>query len=424
MTTEEKDKEIVGSPHLSVERLLETLCNKHTFQQLLSSFLTLGSLLPTLFAGPFSHLYGRCPALPLACFLTAFGTAIQFGTSSAAALYVGRIILGIGNGFLVIFSNNIVSWLRFFFSEWVCVGSVLGAAVTNATKVWLGKASWRVPLGVLFVVPVVLSAGGCRGRHQEGRMALERVRAVREDDKEGQQRLEVEWVEMVKGIEDEKRLAGTRQLVLYQLPYSTYFMIVSGQSVDLSFRYSILKTCIGFIGVNVGMCLMHFVMGRRVLRTTGAMVQGMFMLGMAISATTTEAGTRRARDSLMACSALFNFAYSAFVGIASYPVATELVCTRLRSYTVGAAISLGYLLAWLTSFCSPYFINPEHMNWGATYGFTWADSSFCCALFFFCYQLFERRVRAWKFKSAERDDGEDGGKAATVEIVEEREKEV
>ncbi|KAK1777252.1 hypothetical protein QBC45DRAFT_394477 [Copromyces sp. CBS 386.78] len=31
----------------------------HTFQQLVSSFLTLGSLLSTLFAGPFSHLYGR-----------------------------------------------------------------------------------------------------------------------------------------------------------------------------------------------------------------------------------------------------------------------------------------------------------------------------------------------------------------------------
>ncbi|KAK3503182.1 hypothetical protein B0T13DRAFT_508018 [Neurospora crassa] len=55
-------------------------------------------------------------------------------------------------------------------------------------------------------------------------------------------------------------------------------------------RYSILKTCIGFIGVNVGMCLMHFVMGRQVLMMTGVMVQGMFMLGMAISATTTEAG--------------------------------------------------------------------------------------------------------------------------------------
>jgi hypothetical protein len=24
---------------------------------------------------------------------------------------------------------------------------------------------------------------------------------------------------------------------------------------------------------------------------------------------------------------------------------------------------LGYLLAWLVNFCTPYFINPEHLNW-------------------------------------------------------------
>ncbi|EGZ67571.1 general substrate transporter [Neurospora tetrasperma FGSC 2509] len=459
----------------------------HTFQQLLFSFLTLGSLLSTLFAGPFSHLYGRRPALLLACFLTAFGTAIQIGTSSAAALYVGRIILGIGNGFLVTFSNiycaevappHLRGVMVALFSEWVCVGSVLGATVTNATKKWLGKASWRVPLGMLFVVPVMLSAGVwwvvpesprwevSRGRHQEGRMALERVRAVREDGKEGQQRLEVEWVEMVKGIEEEKRLASTvgpldmfrgsdlRRTLLcfgviatqagsgswFYISYSTYFMIVSGLPVDLSFRYSILKTYIGFIGVNVGMYLMRFVMGRRTLMTTGAMVQGMFMLDMAISAITTEAGTWRARDSLMACSALVNYAHNAFVGVASYPVATELVSTRLRPYTVGAAISLGYLLAWLTSFCSPYFINPENMTWGAKYGFIWAGPNFCCALFFFgCLpelkgraleeidELFEQRAPAWKLKSAETrrgEVGEDGGKAATVEIVVEREKDV
>ncbi|KAK3492003.1 uncharacterized protein B0T23DRAFT_395438 [Neurospora hispaniola] len=273
------------------------------------------------------------------------------------------------------------------FPEWVCVGSVLGAAVTNATKGWLGKASWRVPLGMLFVVPVMLSAGVwwvvpesprwevSRGRHQEGRMALERVRAVREDDKEGQQRLEVEWVEMVKGIEEEKRLASTvgpldmfrgsdlRRTLLcfgviatqagsgswFYISYSTYFMIVSGLPVDLSFRYNIMKT---------------------------SMVQGMFMLGMAISATTTEAGTRRARGSLMACSALFFFC----------------CLPELK----GRAL--------------------EEID-----------------------ELFERRVPAWKFKSAETsivsdaieevrrrrgEVGEDGGKAATVEIVEEREKEV
>ncbi|CCC14932.1 hypothetical protein SMACR_07670 [Sordaria macrospora] len=336
------------------------------------------------------------------------------------------------------------------FSEWVCIGSVLGAVTTNATKGWMGKASWRVPLGILFVVPVVLSAGVwwavpesprwevSRGRYPEGRRALERVRVVREDDKEGQERLEVEWVEMVRGIEEEKRLASTvgpldmfrgsdlRRTLLcfgviatqagsgswFYISYSTYFMIVSGLPVELAFRYSIMKTCIGFIGVNVGMYLMRYVMGRRTLMTTGAVVQSMFMLGMAISAST-EAGTKRARDSLIACSALFNFEYNAFVGIASYPVATEL------------------------------FINPENMNWGAKYGYIWAGSSFCCALFFFFFlpelkgraleeidELFERKVPAWKFKSAEtsivsdaikevRQRGEvreDRGKASTVEI--------
>lgn len=279
-------------------------------------------------------------------------------------------------------------------------------------------------------------------------------------------------MERVKGIEEEKRLASTvgpldmcrgndlRRTLLcfgvvaiqadsgswFYISYSTHFRIVSGLPVELLFRYSIMKTCTGFIGVNVGMYLMRFVTDRRMLMTTGAMVQGMFMLGMTISATTMKAETRRARDGLMACSAMFNFAYNAFVGIASYPVATELVSTRLWSYTVGAAISLGYLLAWLTSFCSPYFIIPENMNWGAKYGFIWA------ALFFFCClsklkgraleeidELFEQRVPAWMFKSAETsivsdaieevrrrkgEDGEDSGKAATVEIVEECEKEV
>lgn len=464
---------------------------QHTFQQLLSSFLTLGAFLSTLFAGPFSHHYGRRPALLLACFLTALGTAIQIGTSSKAALYVGRIVLGIGNGFLVTFSNiycaevappHLRGVMVALFSEWVCIGSIIGAVTTNETQAWLSKASWRVPLGILFVVPVVLSAGVwwmvpesprwevARGRYAEGRRALERLRDVSPEDKEGLERLEVEWVEMIRGIEEEKKLAKTvgpldmfrgsdlRRTLLcfgviatqtgsgawFYISYSTYFMVVSGLPVDLSFEYMIMGTCIGFIGVNVGMYLMRYVMGRRTIMTTGAVIQGMFMLGMAISATT-EAGTRRARDSLIACSALFNFAYNAFVGIASYPVATELVSTRLRSYTVGAAISLGYFLAWLTSFCSPYFINPENMNWGAKYGYIWAGSNFCCALFFFFFlpelkgraleeidELFERRVGAWKFKSAEtsivsdairevrqRGEAGDGGrKAARVEVVE------
>jgi hypothetical protein len=211
-------------------------------------------------------------------------------------------------------------------------------------------------------------------------------------------------------------------------------MVVSGLTVDEAFKYSVMKSCLGFIGVNLGIYLMRHVVGRRSIMMIGSLTQGLCMLIVAITATT-SAGTLVARNCLIAFTSLYMFAYNAFVGAASYPVATELVSTRLRSWTVGSAISLGYFLAWLTGFCSPYFINPENMNWvghslmdipdspremnlanfalqGAKYGYIWAGSNFACGIFFFlCLpelkgrtleeidELFDRGISAWKFKT-------------------------
>jgi len=139
-------------------------------------------------------------------------------------------------------------------------------------------------------------------------------------------------------------------------------MIVSGVNISDAFKYSIMKTCIGFIGVGVGMFMMRHLFGRRSIMMLGAVFQGLCLLAMALAATT-AAGTATARNSVIAFTSLFFFFYNAFVGVASYPIATELASTRLRSWTVGSAISLGYFLAWLAGFCSPYFINPENLNW-------------------------------------------------------------
>jgi hypothetical protein len=66
---------------------------------------------------------------------------------------------------------------------------------------------------------------------------------------------------------------------------------------------------------------------------------------------------------LVAFTALFMFCYNAGVGVASSPLATEMVSSQLRASTVGSANALGYFLAWLIGFCSPYFINPQDLNW-------------------------------------------------------------
>lgn len=381
-----------------------------TFQQLISSLLTLGAFLSSLTAGSFAHFFGRKTALWLACLLTAVGCAVQINTTDKAVVYVGRLILGIGNGFLVTFSNiytaeaspaHLRAVMVALFSEWVNIGSIVGAVVTNATQPRLDKASYQIPIGILFVVPVVLAAGLFfvpesprylvnRGRMEKARLALESLRggSLRPEE------LELEWVEMVQGIEEEKKLASTigpldqyrgtdlrRTLLCYGvimsqvgsgswfvISYSTYFLIVAGLTVNEAFRYSIMNTCLGLVGVNFGIYLMRHVVGRRTILIMGAAIQGLCMLGMAIGAgSVNPVGSDAGRNCLIAFFALYLFSYNAFVGDASYPVSTELVSTRLRSWSVGSAISLGYFFAWLTGFCSPYFINPENLNWVSTY---------------------------------------------------------
>ncbi|KAI1751996.1 general substrate transporter [Xylaria castorea] len=424
-----------------------------TFQRLIGSLLTLGAFLSSLVAGVFAHYFGRKAALWSACLLNTIACVIQISTESKVAVYIGRLILGLANGFLVTFSNiytaeaspaHLRAVMVALFSEWVNIGSIIGTTVTNRTKDFQSKASYQIPLGTLFIVPTILSIGLLfvpespryllyRGDTEAARKALESLRG----DSLLPEELELEWVEMVKGIEEEKRTAETvgvldmfkgtelrRTLLCYGviatqtaagswfvISYSTYFLIVAGLTVDEAFKFSVINTVLGFIGVNVGIYLMRHVMGRRTILMTGAIVQGAAMLGLAVSATVAP-GTFAARNCLIAFIAIYLFSYNAFVGDATYPTATELVSTRLRSWSVGSAISIGYLLAWLTSFFSPYFINPGNLNWGAKYGYIWAGSNFVCFVFFYLFvpetkgrtleeidELFNNRVSVRKFKT-------------------------
>lgn len=140
-------------------------------------------------------------------------------------MYLGRLVLGIGNGFLVTFSNiytaeaapaHLRAVMVALFSEWVNIGSIIGAAVTNACQNRLDRASYQIPLGINLVVPVVLSIGLLfvpesprylidKGKVEAARKSLETLRG----DSLKAEEFELEWVEMAKGIEEEKRLATT-----------------------------------------------------------------------------------------------------------------------------------------------------------------------------------------------------------------------
>jgi MFS family permease len=207
------------------QRLQMLILGQATFQQLITSLLILGGFLSSLVAGVFSVYFGRKTGLWVACFFTAVGVAIQMSTENKGAIYVGRLVLGIGNGFLQIFSNiycaeaspaHLRAILVGLSTEWVLVGSIVAAVITNATQVRLEKASYQIPLGVLLILPFLLAVGllfvpesprylVTTGRLDAAKRSLKTLRgnSLQPDE------VELEYTEIVKGIEEEKRVAAT-----------------------------------------------------------------------------------------------------------------------------------------------------------------------------------------------------------------------
>lgn len=194
-----------------------------TFQQLISSLLTLGSFLSSLLAGFFGAYFGRKHAIWLACVLNAIAVAIQIATTNKGAIYFGRLLLGIANGFLVTFSNVYTSEaspthlrgvLVALFAYWVNIGSILGGVVNNFSKVRMDKSCYQIPLGCLYIVPTILAVGLFfvpesprfllhQGKEAEAKRSLIKLRGSALTPEE----LEFEWAQMVRGMEEEKKTA-------------------------------------------------------------------------------------------------------------------------------------------------------------------------------------------------------------------------
>ena len=344
--------------------------NIHTTpQQLISSFLNVGTVVGTICTVPFAHRYGRKPAIWLACLVSAVACAVQIGTTTLGGLYAGRIILGIANGFFVTFSNvytveaappHLRGMIVSFFGLGVNIGSVLGSVCDNYTKEYDGQLAYQVPLAALFAIFALVSVLMLfvpesprwllvKKRPEEARASLERLRG----SSLPLSLLEEKFVEMQRGITEEQELASsTSALDMFRgtdlqrtiicvgavvahaatglwfiLSFGTFFFQSAG--LDKPFVASILGTVLGFTGALIGLFLTQKIFGRRSMMMIGASGCGCCMLAIAV-AYTVAPGSLHAGRALLGFSLMFYFFYNGFIGTVSWPVAGEVVASRLR----------------------------------------------------------------------------------------------
>ncbi|KAF2117348.1 general substrate transporter [Lophiotrema nucula] len=392
-----------------------------TVQQLMSSLVSAGMFVSTFLAGRVTDAIGRKKGLWIANFLMALSVTIQISVVSLGGLYSGRLLLGFSNGFYTVCAqlymqettpSNLRSLSYTFYQFWIGFGSLIGTLVNNSTQVRLDRSSYRVPLGVLYIIPMLLSVAllflpetprylAAKGRYEDSHFALRRLRDAAFTDLQ----VKEEAAEIRNAIETDKELsAGVGYGEMFRPPhlkrtltslglglysaangvpfviqFGIYFFTLSGDSHP--FRSGVILSCVGLAGAMITPLFTGRV-GKRPLLMLGGLVQSLCMLGFALPYTIRGIDPTSGRV-IIAMACIYLFTASATTSPFSWQVAGEIPSQRLRGHTFGFASSVTFLMGWCITFTIPYFINPTALNWGAQYGYIWFGTNLLIIVFTF-----------------------------------------
>jgi MFS transporter, SP family, sugar:H+ symporter len=292
-------------------------------QQLVGSLVSLGMLVSTFASGWVADKIGRKGGLWCGCLLMIISVTLQIAVINFGALYSGRLILGFSNGFLMLCSQlylqesmpaNLRSLSFTLYQFWTSFGGLVGAIIINSTSKLLNRASYRIPLGILYVIPVVLSIAlvflpetpryyAVKNKPTEAEKALRFLRGSSFTDIQ----IREEVAEIFHAIEAERELnahAGYRKLfstktdvkrtltslglglyaaasgVPFVIQYGIYFFLLAGDTNP--FRDGVILLCVGLAGV-ISTPFFTGKVGKRAILMVGGATQALTMLGVGIS---------------------------------------------------------------------------------------------------------------------------------------------
>lgn len=134
--------------------------------------------------------------------------------------------------------------------------------------------------------------------------------------------------------------------------------------------------------------------GRRVMILIGTGMCTICMLIMAAIYTPTGALEKTGNDAaLVILISAYIFGFNFGLTPYAYMVIGELPAQNLRAYTMGLSVAVSFVFAWLSSFTTPYYINPTELDWGPKFGYVWFVSGFIVCIFIY-FALPEVRGRS------------------------------
>ncbi|KFY78147.1 hypothetical protein V499_02583 [Pseudogymnoascus sp. VKM F-103] len=409
-------------------------------QSLMTSILSCGTFFGAIAAGDIADFIGRRPTIILGCGIFSVGAILQTASTTLAVMVVGRLIAGLGVGFIsaiiILYMSEIapkkvrgalVSGYQFC----ITIGILLANCVVYATQKRDDTGSYRIPIAVQFLWAIILATGLFflpesprffvkKGKLEQAAKALASVRGQAVDSDYIQDELaeiianhEYEmavipqttylqgWANcfhgsITQGSSNVRRtILGIVLQMMQQLTginfifyFGTVFFTSLG-TISNPFLISLVTTLVNVLSTPLAFWIVER-FGRRRILIIGAtgMVIAQFIVGIiGVTAGAPDKNNQSAVKCMIAFICINISFFATTWGPSAWVVIGEIFPLPIRSRGVGLSTASNWFWNCIIGVITPYLVGTEkgQANLGAKVFFMWG--ALCCISLAFAYFL-------------------------------------
>ena len=364
-------------------------------------------------AGSLSQRFGYRPLLLSALVIMTGSIFVTFFAPSLPVLLVGELLCGIPWGVFAVLAPAYASevcpvvlrgYLTAYLNLCWVMGQLINAGVVYGLQDYPGQWSYRIPFAIqwvwvlplfclIFLAPESPWWYVRKGRLEEAERSLQRLSQksagintkqmvammVHTNNFEKEQEHGSSILDCFKGSNLRRTEIACAVYAMQpmtggvQIPTS-YFFEQIGLSVHDSFGMGLGATGVAFC-VAILAWVVIGLSGRRRMLLSG--MAGMVIVLMIIGFLDLGRSSNHTIHWVQAAFALiFNVCYNLSVGTLAFTIFSEVSSTRLRGRTIALAKNVNAASSIVVGVASPYFINPQNLNWKGKVGFFWAGVNF------------------------------------------------
>lgn len=393
-------------------------------KSLITSILSAGTFFGALLAGGLADWIGRRGTIMAGCAVFTVGVILQVASTAIGLLVGGRVIAGLGVGFvsatIILYMSEIapkavrgaiVSGYQFA----ITIGLLLASVVDNSTKDRFNTACYRIPMAIQFLWAIILFIGLFLlpesprwyvkyGKLDKAAIALARIRGQTQDSRY----ITEELNELVANFEYEQNQMQSGWLDCFRGGWSTsgnlrrvtlgiaMQMMQQWTGVNFIFYYGTTffqqagvpqsPFIIGIITtvVNVGSTPLSFwtieKFGRRPLLIYGAIGMAICEFTVAIVGTAAP-GSAAAGYVLVVFTCIYIFWFATTWGPAAWVVIGEIFPLPIRAKGVALSTASNWFWNFVIGYVTPYMVDPDEGNLGTKVFFVWGFTCTTCIAF-------------------------------------------